>query len=44
MLRADCVWEIYNMQRISGNRQTIARSIQNCEEEDGETKIEKRRE
>jgi hypothetical protein len=41
---AGVCWESYNMQGISGDRQTITRSIQNHEEEDGETKIAKRKE
>jgi hypothetical protein len=38
----DC-WEIYNSQGIRGDGQTIARSIQNCEEEVRKTKAEEGR-
>ncbi len=36
-------WEIYNVQKISGDRQTTSRRVQNCEEEDAETKRERGR-
>jgi hypothetical protein len=38
-----CCWEICNIQRISGDGQTIAGRVQNCKEEDGETKGEEGR-
>ncbi len=40
---ASFCWEIYNIQKISGDRQTIAGRVQNYEEEDGETKGEEGR-
>ena len=40
---AGVCWEICNIQRISGDEQTIAGRVQNCEEENAETEGEEGR-